>query len=478
MSFYSKSAARTRAVVEPAPHGHGRSGGPLVWYGRLLGPLLAGYLLFDRAFAYLHVPGVQIYVGEMALAVGLLAALVGTGYLRIPIRDEPILSLLAAFVLWGLIRFVPGLSAYGMDAVRDAALWYYCLFAFLVVGAIAKVPDLVERLIGQLGRLVPWLLLWLPIAVLLAPFAESAPEVPDSSVSILSHKPDPVAIVALLVLGSLWLFQDGRTARSRCAWSLVALLVIALVGTQNRGGLLGAGAGMIVGLAFVRDRARLIAKMIAVIALGLCLASLLPLRLGFVGDTGREFSASQLSTNVLSIAGGDEPGDLDSTVADRQDLWSRVFEKQVRDGRLADGAGFGPNLAVEVGVYNNRTDSLRSPHNSHVDVLARMGLVGLALWIALWIGWYWRLVAGCGRLAALGLFWRRNVAVLCLSTTTAILVAALFDPQLEGPQVAALLWTVFGVGVAATSFRDWSGNSASVATVVVSSSSPRHHQTE
>ena len=145
MSFLSESAARTRAVVEPASNGHGRSGGFLVWYGRLLGPLLAGYLLFDRAFAYLHVPGIPIYVGEMVLAVGLLAALVGTGYFRIPIRDEPILSLLAAFVLWGLIRFIPGLTAYGMDAVRDAALWYYCLFAFLTVGAIAKVPTTTSR---------------------------------------------------------------------------------------------------------------------------------------------------------------------------------------------------------------------------------------------------------------------------------------------------------------------------------------------
>jgi len=42
--------------------------------------------------------------------------------------------------------------------------------------------------------------------------------------------------------------------------------------------------------------------------------------------------------------------------------------------------------------------------------------------------------------------------------TTAILVSSFFDPQLEGAQVAALLWTAFGVGVAVTSFSGWLGD--------------------
>jgi len=85
-----------------------------------------------------------------------------------------------------------------------------------------------------------------------------------------------------------------------------------------------------------------------------------------------------------------------------------------------------------------------------------MGLVGFSLWIALWLGWYRRLIAGCRRLARQGLYARRQLAVLSLAITTAILVSTFFDPQLEGPQMAVLLWTTFGVGVAVTSFRTWS----------------------
>ena len=59
------------------------------------------------------------------------------------------------------------------------------------------------------------------------------------------------------------------------------------------------------------------------------------------------------------------------------------------------------------------------------------------------------------RLKRLGLHNRRRAAALCLTVATAVLVSTFFDPQLEGAQVAALLWTVFGIGVAVTSRSGW-----------------------
>jgi O-antigen ligase len=262
----------------------------------------------------------------------------------------------------------------------------------------------------------------------------------------------------------------------------MALLVIALAGTQNRGGLVGVTAGAAVGLLFLRDRLRLIIRAVAVIALGLSLATLLSLKVPAAGGRGRAFSASQLIENVASIGGAGGSGNLAGTVAGRDLLWSLIFHKQVADGNLIDGAGFGLNLAYWVGdtQVTYGADPLRSPHNSHLDVLARTGLVGLSMWIALWFGWYWRLIAGCRRLARRGLYARRQVAVLCLVATTAILVSSFFDPQLEGAQVAALLWTAFGAGVAVTSFRTWfsdrTSTSAAAGSPSRSSAEPVRHR--
>ena len=432
----------------------------LVLYGRLLGLLLVGYLLFDQAFAYIHLPGTPLYVGEIVLFVGSLGVLAATGYLRVVIRDEPILALLGAFFVWGFIQFLPGLRIYGISAVRDFALVYYCLFAFFTVALLARSPDRLEHWVTNFSRLAPWLLLWLPMGTgLEAALAVHAPRVPFTAVSILGHKPGNVAIAAMIILGSLWLFPGRRSMRSRAAWSILALLILALAGCQNRGGLLGATAGAAVGLVFMRDRLRLFAQAVAVMAAGLVIAAQFSLSVpaSVSGGQSRGFSASQLLVNVMSIAGVKTSGNQAGTVEGRDVLWSRVHHKQVTDRLLVRGEGFGPNLAADVGVKDDatKTNALRSPHNSHFDILARMGLVGLGLWIALWLAFYWRMAVGCLRLARRGLYIRHQVAVLCLMVTTAILVSSFFDPQLEGAQVAAVMWTAFGVGVAVTSFRKW-----------------------
>jgi hypothetical protein len=434
-----------------------RRGRLLVVYGRLLGPLLAGYLLFDKAFAYLHIPGAPVYIGEMVLGVGVLGVLTATGYLRIPLRDEPALALLTVFLLWGAARSVSGVRTYGLDAVRDAALWYYGLFAFLAVATLARTPALVERWLTRLRGLGPWLLLWLPVAVLLSPIADKAPSVPASTVSILNHKPGNAAVAALFVLWYVVLFPEQVRPRWRGVWCGAALLVIALAATQNRGGLLGAVAGSAVALVFLRDRVRLVTRAVVASVLGLLLAVLLTPALPFTGLQGRDFSATQLIENITSLDGTDAPTDsnLNGTVDGRTELWTRILDKQVEDGLLVAGSGFGPNLAAQVGVLDDGKETLRSPHNSHLNVLARMGLIGITLWIALWMGWYATVVVGCRRLIRLGLHRRARVAVLALAVVTAILVSSFFDPQLEGPQIAILLWTVFGVGVTVATSRTW-----------------------
>jgi hypothetical protein len=430
----------------------------------LLGPLLGGYLLLDRAFAYVHLPGTPAYVGELVLFVGALGVLSATGYLRIPVRDEPVLALLAAFFLWGLIRLPPGLRTYGItNAVRDFALCYYCLFAFFTVAALARAPELLDRWVTQLARFVPWLLIWLPFGLLAGPrLYGHASGLPFSGgVSLFDHKPGNAAIAALVALGSMWLFPETRSPRSRALWSIMALLVIVVSATQNRGGLLGAAAGAVVGLAFLpsRDRVRLIVRAVAVVTIGLGLAALLSLKISGATPGSRPYSASQVVSQVLSIKGAAGGNAATGTVAARDLLWSLIYHQQVADGRLVDGYGFGVNLPLLVNdtQVTGGSDPLRSPHNSHDDVLARLGLIGISLWIALWLGWYWRIVAGCQRLARRGMHARRQVGVLCMMVVTAILVSSFFDPQLEGAQMAALLWTAFGVGVAVTSFRGWFG---------------------
>jgi len=444
--------------VAPRERPRDAPGRSLLYYGRLLGPLLAGYMLFDKAFAYLHVPGTPLYVAELVLVVGVIGCLAATGYLRAAIREDPVLTLLGAFFLWGLIRFLPGLRTYGINAVRDFALVYYCLFAFFTAAVLMKAPYLLSRWMRQLTRFVPWLMIWLPLGIVLQAVVSHAPNVPNTQVSVLTHKTGDAAVAALIALAALWLFPRGRRTRSRAVWSVVALVTIVLAGTQNRGGLLAVTVGAVIGLALAPNRRWLVARAVSIVAIALAMGILLSVKIPVTGGQGRTFSISQLVANVASIGGAQEAGNLSGTVNGRELLWSQVLDKQMADGLIIEGYGFGPNIALLAGgveAEGTPSDPLRSPHNSHLDIIARLGIVGFFIWLALWACWYRRMFAGCRRLAERGLHARRSVAVLCLMTVTSILVSAFFDPQLEGAQIAALMWTGFGVGVVVTSFRAW-----------------------
>ena len=116
-----------------------------------------------------------------------------------------------------------------------------------------------------------------------------------------------------------------------------------------------------VGLAFFQRPAAADHRAVAVIALGVERRLLLSLEVPRPWAQGRSYSASQLFANVASIGGAKEAGDLAGTVAGRDVLWSRIYHKQVADGLLIRGSGFGQNLATQVGVYDAGTDNLRSP---------------------------------------------------------------------------------------------------------------------
>ena len=144
-------------------------------------------------------------------------------------------------------------------------------------------------------------------------------------------------------------------------------------------------------------------------------------------------------------------------MAGRDQLWSLIYNQQGPTALFRNGFGFGVNLPYLVGDYPG--DQWTRPVAEPAQLASRRpgpdGTGGYFPVDRVVAGLVLALVVGCRRLARRGLHVRRQVAVLCLMVTTAILVSSFFDPQLEGAQVAALLWTAFGVGVAVTSFRGW-----------------------
>jgi O-antigen ligase len=163
-------------------------------------------------------------------------------------------------------------------------------------------------------------------------------------------------------------------------------------------------------------------------------------------DGGRAISVDQIVLNVKSIF-GQGGGSLDGTKKWRMEWWETIWDYTVRGDLFWTGRGFGVNLAKADGFDVN--DDLRSPHNGHMTVLARMGVPGLALWALMVAAWMAALFREWVRARRAGRHrWMALFAFLA-AYAVAILLNASFDVFLEGPMGGIWFWTVFGLGLAA-----------------------------
>lgn len=414
---------------------------------RVMAFVLGGYVLFDRTFAWIHIPGTPIFVGEVAMVFGLLVVL-QTPHLGRLIRVSRPIQLLLLFMLWGFALAFEGFSSWGIDAIRDSALWYYGVFALISSVLLLYNPDLWDELVDRITRFLPYFFVLMIIRFALAQ-ASIGPRIPDSRTRVTAHKTANIAVNVAIALTFLIIVVGPSASkelrRRATTLTLVGLLLTVAVGTQSRGGFLAAFVILAVAYVVARHARR---AMVGVLVVGLLvgiLAAALDVR--FQLDR-RELSVEQVLENFQSVTEEATSGSrFDNTTQWRLNLWNLVMEDVLVAERVLTGFGFGENLAVRY-EFENPNDSvpLRNPHNSHLSVLARMGLVGMGLWIAMLTSWFSGLARARRQFRELGEDRRAGLCLWLMLAMTAILVNAFFDPTIEGPQVGVLTWTFFGAG--------------------------------
>jgi len=424
---------------------------------RAVGAILLGYAMFGRGFAYVGVA--PLFVGEATLLLG-LAALAATAR-RDALPSGAVPVLLLAFIACGALRTAPFLPAYGVDALRDAVLWGYGLYALAVAAALLHTGWL-PRVPAAYQAMTRALVCWVPIAWAVTAFKlEAIPRVPGSTTPMLSFKAGDAAVHlaggAAFVLGGLASWSRGDDARSRrleTAYWIAWAVCFCVVASFNRSGMLAiaaaGGVTVALGTRLVRRRTARAAS----VAVALAAAFVTLDAVGLAGairppNEARAMSVEQMKSNFASVFGGEgDKQELEGTKRWRLMWWTRIVGYTVHGPYFWTGKGFGVNLANDDGFQVDAEETLRSPHNGHISVLARMGVPGAALWAALQLAYAASMLHVHRRARRRGAAAAATLSLWLLAYWAAAMVNTSFDVYLEGPMGGIWFWALFGVGLA------------------------------
>ena len=409
--------------------------------------VLGGYAVGSKGFAYLGIS--PVYIGEISLVFGLVA-LWYTYSIKLLFRTSMV-RLVVVFMLFGAVRTIPYIRQYGLDALRDGVLWGYASFSVIVAGLIVSKPARLWTLIVRYRRFLPIFLVAAPLVwlttVLLDNLARwtgfAVPVWPGTSVPMIYAKAGDI----LVHLGGAAAFMAVGLAGSERK-SRIALLTggVALAGL-SRGGLLAFSLAYLTAFAS-RPRSRS-GWSIAIIFIGAIVAlAVTDLRLRFPGND-REVSFKQLREHVESAAGSGGAQDLENTKEWRLAWWGAIVSYTIGGDYRWAGKGYGVNLATDDGFQVSEDDSLRSPHNATMTILARSGLIGLSLWLILLGSWFFRMVRGMVDARRRGDSQWYALFTFLLAYLLALLVNGSFDVFLEGPAGGIWFWSILGAGIAA-----------------------------
>jgi hypothetical protein len=403
---------------------------------------LLGYALFGKGWAYLGVS--PIYVGEVLLLCGLLSVFLYGNWQAL--FDNGTIYFLLAMVVWGALRTVPYVSAYGAESLRDAVIWGYSAFAVMVFVSLTAEPERLALLLKRYGYFCWAFLIVSPLAWRVCRWNPALiPDWPWSGSPMIDQKGGDL-LVHLAGIMAFWVAGFGGRGRPWRLWLLAGCA--AVVGAYNRGGFVSLMA--VFALCFVlKPMDRTLWRLLAVGVCGLALLAVTGFSFKTPGKD-REVSFDQLASNVWSVASDSGDSRLDNTKEWRLDWWRDIYDYTVRGRYFWTGKGFGVNLADDDGYQGTAWEGkLRSPHNGHLTMLARAGVPGFVLWMLVQLSWAGTMCAAYFRSYANGDQRWSGLFLFLLAYWVAFMANASFDVFIEGPMGGIWFWTIYGAGLAA-----------------------------
>ncbi len=405
-------------------------------YFTCLAFVLLGYALGGRGFAYWGVN--PLFVGEIALLFGVVVLLKSKQINRL-LSLNAFLPLLL-YMTWGCICTVPYLGKYGKDAIRDAVVWGYGTYAFIVAALLISDPTRVMRMVLYFRKFTVWFLVLAPVTTVATVFFEDKlPLFPGGVNPIIQVKGGDMCVH----LAGVFVYVVALGAGIHAIIPSFFIPLNFALNLQGRAGMVAFAVAASVSMALRPFHPRL---MRILFVLGLCLFMLWASDIR-IERGAREISFKYMMTAVQSIVGESSDDTLGDTKEWRMRWWTKIYQYTVHGEYFWMGKGFGINLASDDGFQTDEDEALRSPHNGHLTQLARAGVPGFVLWCMVQGTFAYQIVTTYFRAKKMRKKNWSGVFMFLGAYWAAFMANATFDVFLEGPMGGIWMWCIYGAGI-------------------------------
>ena len=394
---------------------------------------LRAYLLVMTLYVFLNKGVAYTYLVEALWLFGILLLFINRKKVELIWNKSTKLILL--FLAISFIYILRGFTKYDIiDLIRDSFIFQYGWFVFILFLFKEKLEIIWETLF--------FIYKWLPFVALLnfilqyfVPFFETV--APFGGIPILLYKNGDMG-VQLLISTLLLLYSfENKTLKWRVLLSLVIALDFLILASYSRSGIVAFLASMLCFIYFNKDiqlqsRVRLLIKYLPIILLVVT-----PIYINIkVAENfqGRAVGLEQIKNNFSSIVGGTTDATSENNVVWRLVWWAKIIDYSLSSPNFFIGKGLGMNLATDDDIIT-LDDSLRSPHNFHLNIMSRFGVLIFMIWTYFLI----QLLRPLFKKQLQG----KRLLIGCI--LLAFLLNASFDVFLEGPMGAFPFWTWLGL---------------------------------
>jgi hypothetical protein len=344
-------------------------------------------------------------------------------------------KLILFFIVISSIYILRGFTKYDIvDLIRDSFIFQYGWFVFILFLFKEKLEIIWETLF--------FIYKWFPFVALLnfilqyfVPFFETV--APFGGIPILLYKNGDMGVQLLISTLLLLYTFENKTLKWRVVLSLVIALDFLILASYSRSGIVAFLASMLCFIYFNKDiqlqsRVRLLIKYLPIVLL-----IVTPIYINIkVAENfqGRSVGLEQIKNNFSSIVGGTTDATSENNVVWRLVWWAKIIDYSLSPPNFFIGKGLGINLATDDDILT-LDDSLRSPHNFHLNIMARFGILLFMIWTYFLI----QLLKPLFKKQLQG----KRLLIGCI--LLAFLLNASFDVFLEGPMGAFPFWTWMGL---------------------------------